>query len=259
MITKDLNRLLSQDPMMKDWVGEVLDNEDPEVQFRCKVKVYGLFDELETEDIPWAFPANQGIFAGGEGGYGSGSVPKVGSLVKIRFGNGDIYAPEYYAIQNINSALQSEIEGDYQGTHVLAYDEDEDLKILYQPGTGIKIHLKDSHVTINPDESMTIEHSNSESLIELVGDTINVVTQKDVNVTANNNVTVDCTNVLVNHSNTIELGKGASEKLVLGNSFQALFNSHTHTTFGIPSTPPVIPMTSLFLSGRGAVPVVKTL
>ena len=64
MITKDLNRLLSQDPMMKDWVGEVVDNEDPEIQFRCRIKVYGLFDDLETEDIPWAFPANQGIFLG---------------------------------------------------------------------------------------------------------------------------------------------------------------------------------------------------
>ena len=34
------------------------------------------------------------------------------------------------SIQNINPTLQSEIAGDYQGTHVLAYDVDEDLKGL---------------------------------------------------------------------------------------------------------------------------------
>lgn len=267
MIHEDLARLLSQDTMMKDWVGEVVDNEDPETQFRCKIKVYGLFDELETESMPWAFPANHGVFAGGEGGFGSGSVPKIGSLMKVKFANGDIYSPEYYSIQNINSALQSEISGDYQGTHVLAYDEDADLKILYQPGTGVKIHLKGSHVTVNPDESITIEHSGSSSLIELIGSDVNIVTNRDVNVTAQNdvavtaskNVTVDCVNVLVNHSSTIELGKGAAEKLVLGNSFMALFNAHTHTFIGIPTTPPVTPMTVQMLSGRGGIPVVKTL
>ena len=260
MNSDDLNRLLSQDTMKKDWVGEVVDSDDPETQFRCKIKVYGLFDDLETENIPWAFPGNNSLFASSSGGFGNGSVPKIGSLMKVRFSNGNIYSPEYYAIQNINSALQSEIGGDYQGTHVLAYDEDEDLKILYQPGTGIKIHLKESHITINPDESMTIEHSGSESIIELVGSDINIVTQNDVNVTATNNVNIEAVKVIVDHSDTIELGAGAVEKLVLGDSFLSLFNTHTHVgNLGYPTAPPTVPMTPpQHLSGKGAIPVVKT-
>jgi hypothetical protein len=259
MEKKEISRLLSQDLGIKDWVGEVVDNNDPEIEFRCKVKVYGLFDELETDMIPWAFPAHHGIFAGGGGGYGSGSVPKIGSLVKVRFANGDMYAAEYYAIQNINSALQSEISGDYQGTHVLAYDSDADLKVLYQPGTGVKIHLKESHVTINPDESITIEHSGTESIIELVGQDINIVTQNDVNVTCENNVKVEATNVIIDQSDSIELGSGASEKVILGDSFLSLFNQHTHIgNLGAPTAPPTVPMTApLHLSGKGATPVTK--
>ena len=204
---QDLNRLLSQDTMAKDWVGEVVDSEDPETQFRCKIKVYGLFDELETENIPWAFPANKSIFASNDnGGYGSGSVPKVGTLMKVRFANGDIYSPEYYSIQNINSAMQSEIEGDYQGTHVLAYDEDADFKILYQPETGIKIHLKESHITINPDESITIEHSASESIIELVGDACNIVTKATVDITADSEITATAPTCTINGTQTTQLG-----------------------------------------------------
>lgn len=248
---------MSQDLGIKDWVGEVVDNNDPEIQFRCKVKVYGLFEDLETDIIPWAFPANNTVF--GSGGYGSGSVPKNGSLVKVRFSNGDMYSPEYYAIQNISSALQSEISGDYQGTHVLAYDADADLKILYQPGTGVKIHLKESHLTINPDESITIEHSETKSIIELVGQDINIVTQNDVNVTCKNNVKVDATNVIVNQSDSIELGEGAVEKVILGDTFLTLFNSHTHIgNLGAPTAPPIVPMTPVaHLSGKGAVPVTK--
>jgi hypothetical protein len=170
------NRLLSQDLAIKDYVGEVIDTNDPEKEFRCKIRVYGLFDDIEDEKLPWAYPGGNTIFGGKSGGFGSGSVPKKGALVKVKFANGDLYSPEYMAMQNINPALKAELGDDYEGTHVLAYDEDEDLKILYQKGTGLKIHLKDSHITINPDTSITIEHSQSQSIIELVGDTCNVVT-----------------------------------------------------------------------------------
>lgn len=269
MKKNDERRLLSYDLKDKDWLGEVVDNEDDQFQFRCKVKVFGLFDDLETDDIPWAFPSTYGIFASSDGGFGSGSVPKIGSLVKVRFDNGNLYSPEYYGIQNINQELSDEISDDYEGTHVLAYDPDEELKVIYQKGTGIKIHLKDSHVTINPDTSITIEHSDSESIIELIGDQVNIVTQNEINIDARNEINIDAgqtvnlsaINVNVEQTQQISLGKGAAERLVLGDSFQALFNTHTHISpfLGIPTSPPVIPMTPLQLSGRGApAPVVKT-
>lgn len=230
MKKSDERRLLSYDLRDKDWLGEVVDNKDSEFQFRCKIKVFGLFDELETGDIPWAFPATNGIFASSNGGFGSGSVPKIGSLVKVRFDNGNLYSPEYRGIQNVNRGLSSEISGDYDGTHVLAYDEDEDLKILYQKGNGIKIHLKDSHITINPDTSITIEHSGTESIIELVGDKINILSSNEVNITAEK-CNVDSPN--------IKLGVNATESVIKGNLFKAIYDSHTHPFFGGPPTVPL--------------------
>ena len=200
------SKLLGQSLGDKEWIGEVVDNKDDKFKFRCKIKVFGLFDEMETETIPWAQPANQGIFSSADGGFGSGSVPKIGTLLKVKFSNGNIYAPEYYAIQNINQALSDEISGDYEGTHVLAYDPDVDLKVLYQPGLGIKIHLKESHITINADESITIEHSGSSSIIELIGDACNIVTNSTVDITANDKITATAKECEINGTQKTQLG-----------------------------------------------------
>lgn len=199
-------RLLSQDLKDKNWIGEVVENDDPEIEFRCKIRVFGLFDDLEIDAIPWAFPANQTIFSSENGGSGSGSVPKIGTLLKVTFENGDIYAPMYHSVQNVNPALKEEIRDDYLGTHVLAYDEDADLKVLYQPDTGIKIHLRDSHVTINPDESITIEHRDSLSIIELVGDTVNVVTQNRIEMTADRDIIATAPEATINGTQRTTLG-----------------------------------------------------
>lgn len=244
----DEKRLLSHDLKSKDWVGEVVDNQDPESEFRCKIKVFGLFDDLETGDIPWAYPKNNNIFAGGDGGFGSGSVPKIGTIVKVDFNNGNIYSPEYYGVQNINPDLSTEISDDYEGTHVIAYDGDEELKVLYQKGRGLQLKLKGSNVTINPDASITIEHDETSSIIELTGNTINVVTDNQINLTSDNQVNVTTNRCHIDSPN-IRLGENAAESVIKGETFQRLFNSHTHIGFlGITTSPPVVPLTGLELS-----------
>jgi phage baseplate assembly protein V len=50
-------------------------------------------------------------------------------------------------------------------------------------------------------------------------------------------------------ADAIELGEGALQKILNGEAFQTLFNSHTHTGgFVSPTTPPVIPSTAVELS-----------
>lgn len=48
---------------------------------------------------------------------------------------------------------------------------------------------------------------------------------------------------IVVDGDNIELGEGATEKLVKGNAFMQLYLNHTHTCAVGPSTPPVVPMT----------------
>jgi hypothetical protein len=135
---------------------------------------------------------------------------------------------------------------------VLAFDVEEQVKIFYTPGKGLTLYHKESQLVINPDSSITIEHKGGESIVELIGDTINIVSASQVNVTTQK--------VVVDHSDVVELGAGAAEKLVLGDSFLKLFNQHTHIgNSGAPTSPPIQPMTPLsHLSGKGGNPVVKT-
>lgn len=204
----DIKDLIKDDFKGKEWIGEVVDNNDPEFQLRCKVKIFGIFDNIPTDKLPWCFPANNFIFAGGESnGYGgSFSVPKIGTLVKVRFVNGDIYTPEYYSIQNINENLQNELSNDYDGSHVILYDDGEKIKILFQKNTGLKIFFKDSHITINPDSSITIEHKDSESIIELNGPNCKVVTNSTIELTTNDKVEITANECVLNGTSKTQLG-----------------------------------------------------
>ena len=93
---------LKKDLHDEDWIGVVTYNIDPLFSGRCQIRVFRLMDNIDAEDIPWAVPINSTFFAGD--GAGSLSVPKIGQIVRVQFNNGDIYAPEYSTIQNVQSA-----------------------------------------------------------------------------------------------------------------------------------------------------------
>ena len=265
------NSLSKESLTGKYFLGKILDNDDPEREGRCKIMVYGLYEaeeskvdpkgnptgavekkEVNPDAVPWAHPGGRKMFAGGsDGGFADISIPKIGTYVQVRFNEGSIYAPEYFSIQTINPDVQSEISDSYLDSHVLAYDVDEEMKIFYTPSKGLTLFHKDSQIIINPDSSITIEHKGTESIIELVGSQINIVSQKEVKVTS--------PKIVLDQTATIELGESAQERVILGDSFMAMFNTHTHITTvgGAPTTPPIIPMTVAQLSGRGAAPVTK--
>lgn len=188
------------------YFGKVIINDDPERMGRCKVRVLGVFDELQDNDLPWAFPAYNSTFAGGASkGYGSISVPKLDTIVRVRFENGDAYSPVYWSIPVVNDAMKAELNDSYLNSHVVTYDEDEKMKILYSPSIGLKYHLNGSHITINPDKSITIEHDATQSVIELNGSNITVVANNKIEATAPTKIEINSSNVHVNGVKT-ELG-----------------------------------------------------
>lgn len=197
------------------WLGPVVDNNDPEKLGRCRIKVYSLFDDLADNDVPWAFPVTNNSFAGGPGGFGSISIPKKGTIVRVQFSEGNLYSPEYYGIQTINRAMQGDISDTYLNSHVLAYDEDEKMKVYYTPGNGLELFHKDSHITINPDSSITIEHKDSQSIIELVGTNINITANSTINITSNSLIKAESTEVAMNGSATTKLGPAPVYSAVL--------------------------------------------
>jgi hypothetical protein len=78
------------------WRGKVMDNNDPLLRGRIRVKIIPWFSKLETDQLPWAVPAFS-IFCGSGVGSGSFSVPDIDSFVFIFFEAGDLYQPVYFA------------------------------------------------------------------------------------------------------------------------------------------------------------------
>ena len=81
------------------WMGEVMDNNDPENLGRCKIKVFGKFDLIAVEDLPWATPMNRDF-------VGSHHVPRIGDVVSVSFDNGNIYQPQYWFHVSQNEDLR---------------------------------------------------------------------------------------------------------------------------------------------------------
>jgi len=159
------------DDLSKTFIGEVVNNEDPLKIGRCRVRVFSKFDDLEIEDIPWAFPFYSDKFASTEsGGFGSFSYPKIGTLVTVQFDNGDIYSPQYRTVEKINPEMQAEIAEDYVNAQVVTYDVDEDLKILYTQGNGLLLWHKESFFRIDPATDLIHYHSSGSNTRTMKGD-----------------------------------------------------------------------------------------
>lgn len=201
------------------WIGEVVDNNDPKLLGRCKVKVFGKFDKLTSDAIPWATPMNRDF-------VGSHNTPHVGSVVAVRFDNGNIYHPEYWFQVDQSTALKSDIlEGSGEAHNVvsLIYDEVRNVRIYHSPEDGLVITrgtgAKERPI-IQLDENGTIKISSDDKIF------------------------LDAGNVYL--SNTGEEGDDTSEPAVRGKSLEkfldklkAEYNAHTHPVAG-PNTGPVV-------------------
>jgi len=221
-----------------DWIAIVVNSKDPTFSGRCQVKVFGLFDGIKDEHLPWCTPINSTIFAAD--GAGSLSIPKPGQFVRIQFNNGDLYAPEYTTIQNIDTELIKKIKDDYQGTHVLLYDPIEELTVIFQPKSGFQIYHKESIIQITPDTMITLETPNNESIIQMEGDITRITTKNEVEIAGAAKVTISADEVIVKGSQVTKVGPGPYRKAVLGETLIALLATMaTAIDAKLPATPGV--------------------
>jgi len=154
------------------WVGEVIDVEDPLKLGRVKIRIFGKFDELDEEVIPWSIPYNQ---------LSSGTImiPKIGEICNVFFENGDENIPFYMGIAKINDDLLDEISDDYPLVWSIAYDktigEEKTLEIFYTDTQGLMIRKSNSFVQIkNEDESIIISNGSTEKVIHISEDGISL-------------------------------------------------------------------------------------
>lgn len=280
-----MKNILNDDLFNTTWLGEVVDINDPKKEGRIKVKVFGKFDQLSNDDIPWCYPGTN-IVSGSSNGGSFFSVPKLNSIVSVRFENGNLYHPEYFFNQKLSEDVKNEISNSYENAHIIIYDTvtDGSLKVFFTEEKGLMLDYKESQINIK-DTNIIIKTRDNDTIIELEEDgnikistskEINIDASKDINIESSKNINIDSKekinikansdisveskngNITLNQSGTgqIKLGEGAVESLIKGESFLALFNLHTHNIIlpipGTPVTPPILtPMTPLQLSGLG--------
>lgn len=159
--------IITDDLRTSNYMGTVVDISDPLKRGRVKVNIFGKFDDLDIEDIPWAEPKynNTGGSTTGGGYY---SLPKLGSLVEITFDNGNIYCPLYGSNIKLSDDLIKELtDEDYKNTHSLIFDtelEGGPLKIWFTPSKGLLLELGTSNINIRKDLSISITSDNGKVL-----------------------------------------------------------------------------------------------
>jgi len=145
--------------------GKVVSNTDPSSFGRVKVEIFGVFDGIASASIPWAVPAFS-LSSGAGVGYGSFTVPEVGSYVWCFFENGDVYQPVYFAeAADGVHGLPSERTTNYPSRKVIKMksgiviyidDSAEEIEVGHPSGAFLKIDgsgniiITGTTVSINP-------------------------------------------------------------------------------------------------------------
>jgi len=203
------------------WLGEVVDNEDPAKLGRCRIKVYGKFDQLETENIPWATPMNRDV-------AGAHFIPRIGDILAVRFDNGNIYHPEYWFQINQNKELKEDILDSSDEAHnviSLIYDAERNVRIWWSPENGLTMNTG-----ADKDTAPSIRFSNDGEIF-LYSDNIYIATESD--------------------SDTNEPAVRGDTLSKLLSKMLGFIKSHKHTTPNGPSGPAMPPESIQIVQTKG--------
>ena len=219
----------------RTYLGKVVDIKDPLYQGRARIEVFGIFDGLPLEDLPWAEQI-AGLSFGGDFGGGNMSIPRLGSIVSVHFEDDNYYKMSYHFIKEISNDLKAELREDnsYDGTQSIMYDSEAQpgiLKMIYTRKKGLVFQLGDATIQLDTQNAGT-DKEKLRIVLKLNDDEIRMEKQG-----AKQKVIVK--------SENIELGEEAIEKIILGNKFLELYNQHTHPTGVGPSGVPIVPMVDI--------------
>ncbi len=200
------------------WVGKVVDNEDPLHLGRCKIRVFGYFDNVDAKSLPWAM--GQTSYVGGT--YGNMVIPEIGTVVNGYFDNGDTQKPIYTGTFNKIAALSKSPTAvsrlvDYPQTMVLLEtDQGESLTLNRKTGKLTFTHRSGTTIMISANGSVDISQpatTNNLSDAEPASLTINIADK--ANITVNGDATIESKmNVDVKAGGEIRLGNNVAKQLV---------------------------------------------
>jgi hypothetical protein len=243
--------------------GNVTNTEDPENRGRIQVTVPSVLGDNQSQ---WAEPA---FPYGGGPDFGFVAVPPVDSMVIVEFLEGDPSAPIWTGTFWRPS---DEVPAEYTGQQTKLLKTESGHRLVFDD-TGdsetVTLHsASDAVITMNHEGSIdltdqggahvTIDAAGGEIVVEDAnGNSITLsssgISCEDANgnqiVTSSGGVEVKGTTINI-EGQSVTVGGPGGEPLVKGQTFLAMFNSHTHpcTAPGAPSGPPIVPLTPAALT-----------
>jgi uncharacterized protein involved in type VI secretion and phage assembly len=244
--------------------GVVADNQDPDQLGRLKLKVPSVLSDAVTT---WAWPCAP---YGGADNQGFFFIPDVGADVWVEFEEGNLDLPIWVGTFWSKKGGQSRVPSDARNMdqndparrvlktacgHVVELCDisgKETVRIAHTSGALMTLDEKGSVIIANKKGSLVYLNADRGEIavIDEAGNSLRLggsnatLTNKDGSVVDVNGkqVQVIAKDVLI-RSDTVALGEGAMEPAILGMSFAAIYDAHTHMTAFGPSSPPIpVPM-----------------
>jgi uncharacterized protein involved in type VI secretion and phage assembly len=245
-----ISRTRSTDKRFYGVVQGIVTNviDDSGKEGRVKVQFPWFDNQMETE---WCRVRQ--FYAGN--GYGAVFVPEVGDEVLVAFIHGDMRMPiilgGLYNGQDkpptYRSSSQDQKMIRTKGQHELLFDDTPNQQ-------RVRIKTKGGHVAdlSDVDKKINLQSSGGQSVvIDDSSNKINIQTGAcTIEIDASGTITLTGSTNLVLNAPSVSLGgSAASEQLILGTAFMALFNAHVHPSAAPgPPSPPATPMLPALLS-----------
>lgn len=104
-----------QDKYAQSYVGDVIENNDPEKLNRIKVYIE-LWDYMTTDEMPWVKPAGSGMTGSSSSNYVH-EIPEIGSQVRVSFPSHNPDDPQYSGMEVTTENKGGIFDEDYPNTY----------------------------------------------------------------------------------------------------------------------------------------------
>lgn len=141
----------------RNYLGLVVDNEDPKKEGRVRVRVFDVFDSIPIEDIPWASPRR-------DLNGNAVNIPDKDKIVSVNFEDGNIYTPQFTYSQHYNINLKKKLEelsGDaYTSMKALIFDNKTQIFTNSKDGLMLdhkfnQLNIKEGYINLNLKDNMS--------------------------------------------------------------------------------------------------------